>query len=676
MKFENSEYQDTIEKINKISSLGLSKLLPIPQIAIVGDQSTGKSSVLEAITKLSFPRNLETCTRFATQVTMRIGSNVELSARIEGETEFNELHRSEQSNLDISTIVQDANAILCVESQISEKVLEITITGPDVSPLTVVDLPGYINTVVDGQDRRIIEQIHAINTRYIQDSRTIILAVVPANVDLNNIYVLAHAEKYDTDNSRTIPIVTKPDTVVDRDLHRNLILTLQNKRKSMRYGYLVMRNSSNSDLSMSWEDAKKREEDFFAKPEWSEVKSNRKGRTSVKKFLGEVLFHHIRDQLPSLRMDVQRLITECDDDILSLGPQLVSLSEAKAQYNASILKLQPELMNFLRGIYTLDYTEKCKQRPSYSRQESVSMKSENSPPATDTKSQTQNNTRYEFRSLPSLSSSNKDFMRFKLHGLYDEYNRSMSSDDHITSKSSIGHLVNQYRGTELSGFITFDTFSAIYKETLSTWRKVTRDHIESMHMTLSDTIIRFIQSSADSKLRDLLVLKFRDFYMEQTKKIRENIENIFDDESVPFTMNEQYIEGYMNRQNSDQTLPVQQQQQQQQRFPNFDSGKGKGNQSSTILEISSPIYIDPEVERIYEKLVAYCRVARKRIVDVVILQTIERYMIKQINLYFTMLYTVDDNAIGSRLLDSQTKNRQRAECYQRKEILQNSLNEL
>ncbi|KAG9319222.1 hypothetical protein KVV02_004114, partial [Mortierella alpina] len=86
----NPEYQSIIDKVNKIRSHGLNKMLTIPQIAIVGDQSSGKSSVLEALTQLSFPRDIDTCTRFATQVNLRQSEKSEMSARIEGESNFNE----------------------------------------------------------------------------------------------------------------------------------------------------------------------------------------------------------------------------------------------------------------------------------------------------------------------------------------------------------------------------------------------------------------------------------------------------------------------------------------------------------------------------------------------------------------------------------------------------------
>jgi len=138
--------------------------------------------------------------------------------------------------------------------------------------------PGYINTTIDGQDKTIVQTIRTINTRYIKDSRTIILAVVPANVDLNNIYVLGEAERYDQNNERTIPIVTKPDAI-ELDLLPSLIQTILNKRKFMKLGYLVMRNSSYKDIDMPWDNARQLEDEFFkSSPLWSQVPDANKGR--------------------------------------------------------------------------------------------------------------------------------------------------------------------------------------------------------------------------------------------------------------------------------------------------------------------------------------------------------------------------------------------------------------
>jgi len=105
---ENAEYQEVNDKINKIRSYGLNKLLTIPQIAILGDQSSGKSSVLEATTKLSFPRNIETCTRFATQVSLRRSDRAHMTAHIDNEPTFNKQHLTMETTTNISPIVAEA----------------------------------------------------------------------------------------------------------------------------------------------------------------------------------------------------------------------------------------------------------------------------------------------------------------------------------------------------------------------------------------------------------------------------------------------------------------------------------------------------------------------------------------------------------------------------------------
>jgi hypothetical protein len=60
-----------LEKIDKLFTCNVGNYIDLPQIVVVGDQSSGKSSVLEGLTDLPFPRDSSVCTRFATQITFR-----------------------------------------------------------------------------------------------------------------------------------------------------------------------------------------------------------------------------------------------------------------------------------------------------------------------------------------------------------------------------------------------------------------------------------------------------------------------------------------------------------------------------------------------------------------------------------------------------------------------------
>ena len=60
-----------LEKIDKLFACGVGEYVALPQLVVVGDQSSGKSSVLEGLTGLPFPRDSTLCTRFATQITFQ-----------------------------------------------------------------------------------------------------------------------------------------------------------------------------------------------------------------------------------------------------------------------------------------------------------------------------------------------------------------------------------------------------------------------------------------------------------------------------------------------------------------------------------------------------------------------------------------------------------------------------
>ncbi|KAF9097310.1 hypothetical protein BGX27_000982 [Mortierella sp. AM989] len=680
----NTEYQDIIDKVNKIRSYGLNKMLTIPQIAILGDQSSGKSSVLEALTQLSFPRNIETCTRFATQVSLRQSEQVEMSAYIDGNPEFNKKYHAQKASWNIHTIINEANNILCSSVEISDKVLEITISGPTLSPLTVIDLPGYINTTVDGQDKNIVNIIRAINTRYIKDSRTIILAVVPANVDLNNIYVLGQAETYDQSNERTIPIVTKPDTI-EADLIPSLIQTLLNKRKYMKLGYLVMKNSNYKDINIPWDQARQREDEFFkSSPLWAEIPDTRKGRVSAKTFLGDILYSHIKKELPLLKKEVLTLISDCEKEINSMGLPVSSAAMAKIKYFDIILKLKTSLTAVLNGNYSFEYISK--HRLDFNNQHTASAINNhdiNTGKAVATLAGHNGDKDDDCAPLSLDKDVDRIFIRASLQRLYHQYNIAMNKDKYMLQKDRITELVLRYKGNELPGFISFTTFTQIYMETLVQWTKITEAHISNMNQFLYKAITRFITSAADPLIKDTLCLEFEKFYNSQITKIKSAIESIFMDESNPFTMNKYYYDNILKIRKTKAEQDIQQMVNNVQGNSSFSSQcvkdllQQKLQSYGKVTRMSEVDYNEQlAVEDLQEQLRSYCKVAHKRIVDIVLMQTIERYMIMQINLYFDMLIALDDNTISNCLIEPSAKRVRRQELESKVAVLQKSLREL
>lgn len=77
---ENFTLLDVVDQLRDLGSV--MHELSLPQIIVVGDQSSGKSSVLEAISGLSFPTNDDLCTQSATEAMLHRSKSTNASISI------------------------------------------------------------------------------------------------------------------------------------------------------------------------------------------------------------------------------------------------------------------------------------------------------------------------------------------------------------------------------------------------------------------------------------------------------------------------------------------------------------------------------------------------------------------------------------------------------------------
>lgn len=165
--------QALLDKIDRLRELNVGSIVSLPQLIVVGDQSSGKSSVLESLTGFSFPRAAGLCTRYATQITCRRDSTRSVSITIIPRPDANEavkqrlrrFHRclDDLDAQDLADIFEDANHAMGIRSStqpvddpdddfitFSEDILKIEINGPDQPGLTVIDVPGIFRAPTPG----------------------------------------------------------------------------------------------------------------------------------------------------------------------------------------------------------------------------------------------------------------------------------------------------------------------------------------------------------------------------------------------------------------------------------------------------------------------------------------------------------------------------------------------
>ncbi|KAG7380706.1 hypothetical protein PHYBOEH_011337 [Phytophthora boehmeriae] len=259
--FANVNAQAERKLVDKLREIGLDQYIELPQIAVMGDTSSGKSSLLSAISGVSFPSADQLTTRCPTQLILtsadKFRGNVRL-VRFRGDDESRNGEKSSDTGEDkedltclddVPKAITKLTQKLVDEGQyISDDQIVIEMSGPDLPNLTLTDLPGLVRTVGDHENEDIIPRVRNMVNRYMSQERTVIIAVVPANVDMHNTEILQAAQEADPKGTRTIAVVTKVD-LVDAGAEQAVHDLLLNKKKKMRLGYHAVKCRSQRELS-------------------------------------------------------------------------------------------------------------------------------------------------------------------------------------------------------------------------------------------------------------------------------------------------------------------------------------------------------------------------------------------------------------------------------------------
>ncbi|KAL4781065.1 P-loop containing nucleoside triphosphate hydrolase protein [Aspergillus varians] len=190
-----------LNSINSLRSQGISHYISLPQIIVCGDQSSGKSSVLEAISGISFPVKSSLCTRFPTELVLRKSAQVGVRVLIAPHHSRSDLEREslgsfckEIGSFDgLPALIDNAKAAMGITTHgkaFSNDLLQVEVSGPDHPYLTIVDLPGLIHSETKQQSAADVQLVQDVVRSYMTEPRSIILAVISAKNDFANQIVL------------------------------------------------------------------------------------------------------------------------------------------------------------------------------------------------------------------------------------------------------------------------------------------------------------------------------------------------------------------------------------------------------------------------------------------------------------------------------------------------------
>lgn len=287
----------------------------LPSVAVVGGQSSGKSSVLESIVGKDFlPRGSGIVTRRPLVLQLH---------KMESGTEYAEfLHAKGKIFKDFSLIrkeIQDETDRMTGKSRgISSVPIHLSIHSPNVIDLTLVDLPGLTKIAVEGQHEGIVQEIETMVRNFVDNPNTIILAISPANQDLATSDAMKLAREVDPQGDRTWGVLTKLDLM---DKGTNALDILEGKTFKLKKPWIGVVNRSQADINRSadMQSARRREREFFqTSPDYGHL-SARMGTEYLAKMVSKHLEEVIKSRIPGITALVNNNIDELERELGATG---------------------------------------------------------------------------------------------------------------------------------------------------------------------------------------------------------------------------------------------------------------------------------------------------------------------------------------------------------------------
>ncbi|RZC74147.1 hypothetical protein C5167_049625 [Papaver somniferum] len=287
----------------------------LPSVAVVGGQSSGKSSVLESIVGRDFlPRGSGIVTRRPLVLQLH---------KIDDGTEYAEfLHLPKRRFTDFAMVrkeIQDeTDRITGKSKEISPVPIHLSIYSPNVVNLTMIDLPGLTKVAIEGQPQSIVEDIENMVRSYVEKPNSIILAISPANQDIATSDAIKLAKEVDPLGERTFGVLTKLDLM---DKGTNAIEVLEGRSYRLQHPWVGIVNRSQADINKNVDMivARRREREYFAtSPDYGHL-AHKMGSEYLAKLLSQHLESVIRTQIPGIASLINKSIEELEGEMDHLG---------------------------------------------------------------------------------------------------------------------------------------------------------------------------------------------------------------------------------------------------------------------------------------------------------------------------------------------------------------------
>ncbi|XP_049935890.1 dynamin-related protein 4C-like [Nymphaea colorata] len=331
---------DAVDRLRRLNVM--KEGIQLPTIVVVGDQSSGKSSVLESLAGISLPRGQGICTRVP--LIMRLQNHQQEDPELTLEYQGKSVRSSEEDIAD--DIVVATEEVAGDGKSISNTPLTLVVRKRGMPDLTMIDLPGITRVPVHGQPEDIYEQIAGLIMEYISPNESIILNVLSATVDFPTCESIRMSQRVDKTGERTLAVVTKVDKSPE-----GLLEKVTSDDVNIGLGYVCVRNRVGD--GESYAEARRTEAELFrSHPLLSKIDKSIVGVPVLAQRLTQIQASILAKCLPDIVTKVNDKLNQNMAELNELPKCLSTVSDAMAAFMKIVGASKESLRKIiLRGEY-------------------------------------------------------------------------------------------------------------------------------------------------------------------------------------------------------------------------------------------------------------------------------------------------------------------------------------
>ncbi|ETS76893.1 hypothetical protein PFICI_10767 [Pestalotiopsis fici W106-1] len=678
------ESTDRLNLIDKVRANGVGGIISLPQLVVCGDQSAGKSSVLERLTKIPFPRSDSLCTRFPTEIIIRHTSGArQVIATIQPHetrsADIQESLKSYQRNIDdfseLPSVIKEVSKLMRIRGFTSEEecggafasdTLRIEVSGPNGLSLTVVDLPGLISVSHEGQTEEDVAMVRRMAESYLESSRTIILAVLQASNDVANQGIVQLARKHDPDGQRTVGIITKPDLINAGTEAKIARLANNVDNIKLKLGFFLLKNPSPSEIGLSGDAQCQLESQFFATAIWQShcLDMTRVGISELRTFLQQLLDRHIEKELPKVQNEVKQLLMATDTRLATLGPERTTALQIRGFLTGTSMRFHGLIIAALYGNYQ-GSEARFFERDANRLRAMVHQANET------------------FADYMRTNGAKRKLVEEK----EDQPNQEDESEIILATKTELSQWITERytatRGRELPGNVNGVLLSELFCEQSSRWGQISENHVATVTQIVTDWMREALALVAEeehvrNQISSICQKSLNSAIRDSAKELRKLLS---DEKRPPMTYNHYYTDNVQKARND---AGAKKWQQAVKAAQNEEwSGKMNINMkelakfprffASVNVNMTQTACADAETG-----LTSYYKVAMKIFVDNVCRQVLERHILRSMSELFTptTVAQFSDEELLRIGAETEGRRRDREHLTQRASALRKSLQDL